>query len=200
MRATRLHSRFVAQVGAVAAVLLVLSAEGTASAEPTYPGFLQQKLNSKCLVQCTMCHPTLEGGQNKLSDLDNGVLPDLGGNRGQGEFFANLVHVNGSKYPIGETQLLNFIDKLETKPCDGVMGDPPCDSDGDGTPDVAELRADREPDRADPGSTGECHMPQYGCGASIGTLPRESSAAGRAATLMALLGAGLVLARRARRA
>ena len=204
MRPTRFHSRFVAQLGAVASVLVVLGAAGTASARDTFPGIIQDFTKGKCVPECTLCHTRQEGGRDFLKPSDiSGVLPDRGGARGQGEFFANLIHVNGGTvFPGDEARLRGYLTGLKTKSCntDASVMPPvgPCDSDGDGLPDVAELTADRNPDTKDAAGGGAC--PQYGCGANIGTLPRESAATGRAAALMALLGAGLVLAaRRSRR-
>ena len=44
-----------------------------------------------------------------------------------------------------------------------------------------------------------CVTPQYGCGASIKPLPADQSDVGRSVALVAVLGVGLVLARRVRR-
>jgi hypothetical protein len=55
----------------------------------------------------------------------------------------------------------------------------------------------RDPDVSGVGNGAIC--PAYGCGASIGTLPRDADANDRAGALIAAFGVALVLARRVRR-
>jgi hypothetical protein len=184
-------------------VMAVMASSAPASAHEVFPGELQSYLKNQCPAQCTLCHTSPQGGQANLKSslFDTGMIPLVSQTKGSGEFFANHVRVwaNGQKpsYPDTEAQLKAAIDALKTRACDLGSG-PPCDSDGDGVGDVAELIADSNPDAPDkPGEY--CIGPKYGCGATISSLPRERTATREAAFAMSLLGVGLVFLRRARR-
>jgi len=187
-------------VAGVAGVL-VLGLALPAGAEETFPAALQKKMGTTCAPQCTLCHTTETGGLANLKPnprtTDGYALKMLPGGRGEGEFLANLLVVSKS-LPGTDAQLQNALDILSKTPCNST-GTQLCDSDGDGMIDTDELKNDRDPD--DPhDKTGDlCVGPKYGCGATIGTLPRERTATREAAAVMSLLGVGLVFLRRARR-
>jgi len=174
-----------------------------ASARKTYPGVVQDQLRGGCAPQCTLCHTRPEGGSDsdpylKPSELTPGYVPPmLPGNRGQGAFFANLVHVNGHRAPLADSELANALRTLASANCSATASGP-CDSDGDGVPDTVELGMDRNPDVPNDKDGDLCVGPKYGCGAHIGALPNDASST-RDAALVSLLGFGLVLLRRARR-
>jgi hypothetical protein len=190
---------------ALAVGALVASSARTASAHKEFPGMIQEHFGSSCAPQCTLCHVTPTGGDDTLKisgDLYiDGMNPS---HRGYGVFIANLKTRGVDALPTDAT-LLAKLDLLKTEACnkDQSKGDTtdmgPCDSDGDGMSDWEELAAQpaRDPDVSGVGNGAIC--PTYGCGASIGTLPRDADATGRAGALMAALGVALVLARRVRR-
>jgi hypothetical protein len=84
---------------------------------------------------------------------------------------------------------------------DGTHGDTsdpePCDSDGDTVSDYVELSGSHDPDVRGNGSDVSC--PKYGCGASIGALPRDASESTRAVVLTTAVAGVFVLVRRRRR-
>jgi hypothetical protein len=181
----------------IATVVFSLGVTARASAKGVYPGFIQDELHARCFPSCLLCHTCPEGGLGcmKPSSVSGSMLPDLGGNRGQGEFFANLMAVNGGHlYPSTEGMLEEYLQNLQNKPCSPqtVL---PCDSDGDQVEDVAELRADSDPDVPDePGDA--CILPSYGCGASIAPTHGVAQGARHTAGSLALLGVGAALVRR----
>jgi hypothetical protein len=190
---------------AIGAALSLLSAVRPAAAEETFPGVIQNTYGGTCAPQCTLCHNRPEGGPEHYnpSELDTTYVPqDLGNNRGQGQFFANLIHVNRG-LPNGESGLTAALKKLATLPCSTDATKPgntmaPCDSDGDSVPDMKEFAQDPT---GDPNlAHGDlCIGPTYGCGATITPLPRDSTANWRAAAVLAALGLGIVVARRLQR-
>jgi hypothetical protein len=181
---------FVAPACVAGAVLAIAA---PARALPEFPGYIQEHLHPPCVPSCLLCHTCPEGG---LACLKPVSLPDLGSNRGQGEFFANLVAVNGG-YPRTEAELGLWLENLDNKPC-STQTNLPCDSDGDHVKDVAELGAGSDPDVIDtPGAA--CNVPKYGCGASLTPLPSKRDAAARGAALVAGLGLVILLVRRRRR-
>lgn len=198
------RSRAVLRAATLGSVLFATSVAVPAWARQVYPGFIQKELRMQCAPSCLLCHTCMEGGLGcmKPSDMTDAGLPDLGGNRGQGEFFANLLHVNyGSDgkphWPADETMLRAYLTSLEKKPCSANTTSP-CDSDGDLTLDVAELRRDSDPDVPDKAGDA-CYLPKYGCGANVAPLPSAAETSARAAGVLALFGCALVLARRRRR-
>jgi MYXO-CTERM domain-containing protein len=193
--------RFVAALTLAAAPLFALTFAVPANAEQTFPGVIQQNYGGTCAPQCTLCHNRPEGGPEHYnpSELDTGMpFPDLGHNRGQGTFFANMVAINNARLPSSDEQLVAVLKKLATAPCTTDMSNgntgAPCDSNGDGVPDMKEFALDKDPDGGD-----LCLGPKYGCGAAIKPLPRKPNATSRATAILGLLGLGLVAARRLRR-
>jgi hypothetical protein len=189
------------------ASFVVMTWAAPAAAKRDFPGVIQEHWGGDCAPLCTLCHTRPEGGLSdaepylKPSGLDSDYDPkDLGHNRGQGDFFANLIAVN-SRAPTSNEALVTMLGTLNTKPCSADTTLPgntmqPCDSDGDKMPDMKEFARSSDPNVAG----GElCVGPKYGCGASIGPLRRESTATGNAAVVVALLGLMLVFTRRVAR-
>jgi hypothetical protein len=188
-------------------LLAVLVLARPAAAEEIFPGVIQDNYGGTCAPQCTLCHNRPEGGPDHYkspSPLEDGWVPkNLPNNRGEGQFFSNMIVVNGG-LPTNESALKGALHKLATLPCTlpamqagSTIG--PCDSDGDGIPDMKEFAVDGDPDVADAKNGQLCQGPKYGCGATIAPLPHESTATWRAAAVLAALGVGLVFARRWRR-
>jgi MYXO-CTERM domain-containing protein len=176
-------------LGLCAAVL-----PGVARASQSFPGAIQEHLMKTgdappCPVSCTLCHTSPAGGVATVRA--EGFTDNL---RGQSAVAFN----NRNRMPPGAltagdaTTVGPALDALEKLDCAAMPGKV-CDSDGDGFPDIQELRAGTNPDG--PGDLGEC--PMYGCGASSiapsAARPREV----QGAWLLAALGV-LVLARRRR--
>lgn len=186
-----------ASVGALA-VLAVVASTSPAQAREQFPGQIQEHLQLTCAPSCLLCHTSQQGGSAtiKMASADHGAPT------GYGVFVANLRTIGLKNHTVGSItatteSVVPWIDALEHQPCEGpdATDQRVCDSDGDGMPDIEELKAGRDPDK--PGAGAGC--PQYGCGASIATLPHRTSDTGSAAALIAGLGVGLVLARRYRR-
>jgi len=187
-----------------AAALFVVTAASTAAAEPEFPGIIQETFGSSCAPQCTLCHTSPQGGEATVKSADfyvDGMTTPS--HRGFGVFVANLG-ARGNTALTKDT-LVAKLKLLKTEACQkdktrGSIDDTaPCDTDGDGMSDFDELDAEpaRDPEVSGVGNGAVC--PAYGCGASIGTLPRDADTNGRAGALMAAFGVALVLARRARR-
>jgi hypothetical protein len=164
---------------------------------------IQNTYGGTCAPQCTLCHDRPEGGPEHYNPsvlYDTYTHQDLGNNRGEGRFFANLIYVNKG-LPNGESGLKAALAKLAKLPCSTDANKPgntmaPCDSDGDGVPDTKEFAQDGDPN-VDGGDL--CIGPKYGCGAAITPLPRDATATWRAAAVLAALGVGIVIARRLQR-
>jgi hypothetical protein len=197
MSSTRLSlARSCAALVATSAVGLVMTLTAPAAALTTFPSVIQKKYNSTCAPQCTLCHTRPEGGSSsnfylKPSPLDDGYVPKMVKERGEEEFFANLISINKG-LPTNDSKLEGYLNKLGMAKCTADSNGP-CDSDGDGIIDVNEFAKDQDPDVAG-GSL--CLGPTYGCGATIKPLPRDSHAKRSATSVLALLGLGLVFARR----
>lgn len=190
-------------LAARAGVLAVGLATWVGGARPAqafeeYPAAIQEAFPSAtCPVTCLLCHSSMAGGKDTVRPAPD---VELGGARGYGVFVQNLIAIAGDAMtPITSAGTISVetmkaaVLALQSAPCDGASG-PPCDSDGDGATDFAELGAGTDPSKAGGGS--DC--PQYGCGARVApaTAPVRGPDAG---AIAAALGVALVLARRFRR-
>jgi hypothetical protein len=141
----------------------------SASASPTYPEALAGQLELACPPACTLCHDTMEGGP-------------LTANRPFGIAARRLGLFSGNT-----EQLLQVIAQMEANGTD---------SDGDGTGNVAELRAGGNPN--DPGTTPlGCYTPpaeEDGGGCATG----GSTGHAGLSLFAGLLIVGMVLRRRVR--
>jgi hypothetical protein len=152
-----------------------------ALAVETFPGAIQDYLAKTgkvpdCAVPCTVCHTREAGGTDYMKE--------------EGWF----VNLTAMPLDTADPASVGFaLAALAMSPCrDGSPGNP-CDSDGDGVPDVVELHEGRDPDGARAFNT----CIRYGCGATIAPQRPERTGLG-ALSLIAALGAAAV-ARRARR-
>jgi len=155
--------------GVLAAVFVLLPAR-PASASPTYPGQLQKDLGMPCAPPCTFCHRDQNGGLYTV-DKPFGLSMYGAGLRGQSP------------------------DGLRAAETTLESANPPIDSDGDGVPDIQELKDGTDPNSSANGNV--CNEgPAYGCGAHI--APR-SGVHGPGALLAALAGFVLLVGMRRRR-
>ncbi len=200
------RSRAFSAAATLGALLSAFGVVSTAAAEETFPGVIQDTYGGTCAPQCTLCHNRPEGGPEHYNpsvlDEPEYTHQDLGNNRGEGTFFANLIYVNKG-LPMGEGGIKAALHKLATLPCSTETSKPgntmaPCDSDGDGVPDMKEF-ADNPTGDPNAAHGNLCIGPTYGCGAAITPLPRDSTGTLRAAAVLAALGVGIVLARRLQR-
>jgi len=134
---------------------------GVARAKPEFPPEIARHLSASVDPACSVCH--LEGKTGGITV----VTP-----------FALALRAHGFT---GPSATLNAA--LDRMTADGT------DTDGDGVPDVEELRAGSDPNSPVPGAT--TADPQYGCGVAS---PRRSTWAA-----VALIIAAAALRRRARR-
>ena len=190
----------------VAALLVILTCAAPGAAHDEFPGVIQQHWGGDCAPLCTLCHTRAEGGTSgnpylKPSKLDGAryVSKDLGNNRGEGEFFSNLITVTQS-VPMRDSDLVRMLEMLDAKACSADLTLPgntglPCDSDGDQSPDMNEFARSTDPDVA---GGDLCIGPRYGCGASI--APRPDGTSGTFAGELALAMFGVALAWLRRRA
>lgn len=111
------------------ALLLALALPASALASPTYPPRIKSQLSMSVEPQCTLCHTTNTGGR--------GTVTTPFGRTAMNTYGLTSNNVN---------LLATVLQRMEA---DGV------DSDGDGTGDIAELRAGRNPNvAATPGVDG----------------------------------------------
>jgi hypothetical protein len=197
IRAFRPTTRLFAALGVT---LATLAAAAPAAAYPEAPGILQEELDLACLPSCLLCHTRPEGGRGFTR---GGADTQLPGKQGYASFLSNLVAASGPGFP-KVSNLAAYLVAFQKVPCGGPMNtmNPmglPCDSDLDGAEDIEELKVGTDPDVPDKPGEFSCVTPRYGCGGSIQPLPQGESDVGRAVALMAALGVGLVLVRRARR-
>jgi MYXO-CTERM domain-containing protein len=186
------RSRLRSLLAGTAFGLVSVLSSGSALASESFPGAIQEYLLATgaapvCPPTCTLCHTSPSGGSETIR---------FAGFTGNIQTQSSLAWQNRGEMPPRPLTKLEpstvgpAIHALETLIC--FMGDKLCDSDGDGMPDVEELRRGRDPDGA--GLLAEC--PQYGCGASVAPVAsRPYEVPG--AWLVAALGA-LVFVRRRR--
>jgi hypothetical protein len=135
------------RASAIAIPAAVMLSALPASASPTYPEALAGQLELSCAPACTLCHDTMAGGS-------------LTANQRFGIAVRRLRLASGNT-----EQLLQVIAQLEANGTD---------SDGDGTGDVAELRAGGNPNDPDNAPLG-CYTPppaddEGGC--AVSSVPR----------------------------
>lgn len=116
----------------VSALIYGILLSTNASAMPTFPNEIQSHLHLSYAPQCTLCHGSISGGGPVVQPFGESMLA------------AGLTVSGGST-------LTNALDKLDQDKTD---------SDGDGAPDIDELKlgTSPNPDKA---------PLQYGCGAKI---------------------------------
>jgi hypothetical protein len=162
---------------AVSLFLAVALLGSGAHATPGFPGAVQDHLGLTCMPDCILCHRTTAGGGG--AELDKAFAQTL---RDDAPAASRL-------YPY---------DPLSVPPALDWAEETGLDADGDGTPDIDELRDGVYP-ATDQRFCGEGAVegPTYGCGARI--APR-GSIDGTAAGLAALVALALArLGRRSRR-
>jgi hypothetical protein len=154
----------------------VLMGASPALASATFPAAVKAAVPTlSCVPQCTLCHNTTAGGPGNLKP------------GGLGEYLKK----NFDLIPGAEGTVKGALD------ADRASGH---DGDGDGTPDIAELDVDRDPNNPDPNAficgSGADSGPQYGCGA--GARIAQGDAIDGVASLAAgaALAVGITLLRR----
>lgn len=142
-----------------------------AHASETYPAAVQDALGLACAPACVLCHSRPEGGLGQLNDQFGRTFAGTGVSiRNPGGVPAALACIeNGVEDPSTDTS------------CPYPAAEDR-DSDGDGTPDIQELRNAEDPNSTDGGSF--CG-PSYGCGASIAPKARLDGVASASALLVA---------------
>jgi hypothetical protein len=163
--------------------VLVSSLANVASASPSFPGAVLDYLRKTgsgevdCAVPCTLCHYTLLGG--KGTAREEGFTYNL----------RNLYSVKEAD-PTTIAPALALLERSLDCPLEpGAV----CDSDGDGTPDVMELRRSSDPD----GSRNFDDCLKYGCGASS-VAPRGPERTELGPLWLVATLTGIALLRRAR--
>ena len=183
--------------GICLAALMMVSGRA-AQAYPEFPSAIQKHFGEEtCPVSCLLCHTSPEGGDSTIRDRK--APTNLPPERGTALFVQNLIYVaHEAQFPLTaqdetptEAELINAVKSLEAWPCTEGMPQP-CDSDGDGMTDYAELAQGADPDRF---GTIPNACPKYGCGAHIARLPADSALADIAIACSAL-GLALLLVRR----
>jgi hypothetical protein len=172
-----MNQRIVSRTLCLLAAAATFLTSGVSHALAEFPGEIQTHLGMECPPPCNICHATPAGGGTPVTN-----------------FYADL-NVQGLKPPSPTVaMLLSALDKVEALPA-GAMNS---DGDGDGTNDVAELRAGRDPSVALTMTRSDALNcpPLYGCGARIAPKqPVDGSA-----LAFALAVAGFMVVRSRRRA
>jgi hypothetical protein len=140
-----------------------------AQASETYPAAVQEALGLACPPACVLCHTRPEGGIGQINSFGETV-------RNTGVQIRNPDGI-----PAALECIENGVDNPEESPCQHRAGEVR-DSDGDGTPDIEELRNAEDPSSTEGGSF--CG-PSYGCGASIAPKTKLDGVASASALLMA---------------
>ena len=126
--------------GKIRGLLLGVSFAVSASAEPTFPGAIQEAATIPCTPTCLLCHTAIPGT------------------------LANL------RQPFGLTVLSHGVVRGDPESMHTVVArlrDEKVDTDGDGKLDVDELAVDSNPNDPDPNAV--ICGPLYGCGAHLAT-------------------------------
>jgi hypothetical protein len=141
-----------------------LGAAPGAWASSAFPGQIQQELGMSCAPPCTLCHRDNQGGLGTA-----------------GKPFADQMVTAGleAREPDRIRPALDALEAAAT------------DSDGDGVPDVEELRQERDPNVK---GAGVVCGPTYGCGAHVAARDHVDPTA-----LIAALAVALMLCAAARR-
>ena len=140
-----------------------------ALASETYPAAVQEALGLACAPACVLCHTRPEGGLQQINSFGEKV-------RDSGVSIRNPDGI-----PAALECIENGVDNPAESPCQHPAGEVR-DSDGDGTPDIEELRNAEDPSSTQGGSF--CG-PSYGCGASIAPKKKLDGVASASALLMA---------------
>lgn len=151
---------------AAAIATLVVTSSRNAAATPTFPDVMREHIGMPSTPSCAVCH--------------------TGGVTGRGTVNTPLGTTLRSRGLVAndEGSLRTALDAIEAEGKD---------SDGDGSPDVAELVAGGDPNVGADGSGSDAVVPEYGCSSSS----RRSPDAGAAAFGL-LIGLGLFATRRRR--
>ena len=148
MRSTKTPALLVRHAAAVGFAAALTFAAGAVRASPTFPAYLQEKLNMPCTPQCVLCHRTEAGGRTTATK----------------PFGSTVVQYGASA---GDTNSLGTaIDQIERQ---GTV-----DSDGDGMLDITELREGSDPDVK---GAGHLCGPEYGCACGTPRSSTDSLAA-----------------------
>lgn len=160
----------------VAVGMLVASSAG---ADPTFPAKLKADLDMPCIPGCVVCHRDSSGGFGTLRTTTTG-------NPG---FGANLKNSYG----------LNVLDPktLESALKSAEADKPPPDVDGDGTPDIDELKSGEDPNDPTPHASVCSAGPEFGCVRIARQGPVDGVASVAGAAVLAL-GVAAFRRRRAR--
>jgi hypothetical protein len=124
-----------------ASFALLSSAARSAAARDEFPAVLADKLEMPCVPSCLPCHTAVPGTRDNMRE--DGLRVALNQNQPRIENVAQLEALLDEMLKPGTTKIL------------------PGDSDRDGTPDLAELAAGKDPY----GGADLCLL-KYGCGAS----------------------------------
>lgn len=176
-----------------ALALGALLAPAPALAHPTFPGAMQEQFlpAMECPPSCLLCHTRIEGGVDFVKDSPTSFVQNLiyVGQKAEPQIFLNSDNVD---------QFKKLLVLYGTAPCSEMPGALPCDSDGDGTSDFAELSKNEDPERVGK-PLPDCV--KYGCGAHIAPTASSSRnvSGSSAGAVCAMLGALVVFGRRARR-
>jgi hypothetical protein len=128
----------------LAGYALLATCARDAAARDTFPAVLKEKLGMECVPSCLPCHKAVPG--TKMNLRTDGL---------------RLAIFNVAEQVPNAAVLATVLDTI-------LAGGPevqPGDSDGDGTPDLEELKAGDNPYGGGPLCVGA--GPQYGCGASL---------------------------------